>query len=206
LGKVPAVKVRQPLGYCLQLEYALADFYGHDGPWHQSAGSFNNPTRVRAALRGAAKAIRKRLDSIITADDRLNLLVDSQLASIERSTNRIKKGGSGLLEVLAGFISLNAALLGYDWKKGVPNREVVYFQTKAQQSIDDLHRHPQTAYPVGKMEHEMRTAIVQELYAKGVRVSQIARAINQPESRVKDILVRAGTIKRKLNVKATENP
>jgi hypothetical protein len=192
-----------PFHYSLPLEYALNEFYGHDGKWHNMAGSFAHARNVRRAVLDATKAIRKRLAAILTADDRLRLLVDVKLSSIESRAAKLDDSGAALLDLLAGFIHLSAALLGYDWLKGAPNREVVYFQTQEQQFRDDAHRHASTAYPPGKIEYEHRGAIAKDLYSKGLRVAQIARTLNQPETVIKDILVREGVLRRRDNVKET---
>jgi hypothetical protein len=193
----------EPLGYSLSLEYALAQLYGLEGRWYGSAGSFNNPARVRAAIRDAAKAIRRRVEHIATADDRLCLLVDSTLRGLERSAGSITSNGTGLLDVVAALIDLAAILVGFDWLTGKTNRQVIYHQTKDQQLIDDRSRHPPKTLEEWRIDFTERSEVVNALHAKGLRVSQIAQVMNQPESRIKDILVRTGRISRKNNIKAT---
>lgn len=174
-----------------------------DGHWYGSAGSFHSPSRVRAAVRAAAKAIRRRVEDIATADDRLCLLVDSTLNSLEQSASDIASDGAGLLEVVAHLIDLAAILVGFDWMSGKPNREVIYHQTREQQLLDDRRRHPPKTSEEMMLDFTERKQLVTALHAKGLRAAQIARVMNQPESRIKDILVRAGRIARKNNVKAT---
>jgi hypothetical protein len=197
-----AVKA-EPLGYCLSLEYAMAQLYGMDGHWYGTAGSFHSPTRVRAAVRAAAKAIRRRVEGIATADDRLRLVVNSTLNSLEQSASDISNNGAGLLEVVAHLIDLAAILVGFDWMSGKPNREVIYHQTSEQQLVDDRRRHPPKTSEEWMLDFAERKQLVIALHAKGLRAAQIARVMNQPESRIKDILVRAGCVTRRHNVKAT---
>lgn len=56
---------------------------------------------------------------------------------------------------------------------------------------------------MGKLEHERRIAFTVDLHSRGMRVSQVARILNQSESFIKNILVREGVIDRQANVKRT---
>ena len=71
------------------------------------------------------------------------------------------------------------------------NREVVYFQTSEQQQRDDRKRHPPKSPEAVRELFEKRKAIVAELFSSGLRVSQIALVLNQPESLIKDDLCAA---------------
>ncbi len=187
--------------YCLELEYALNELLSSKNKWNGLAGSFSNHLRVRHAVLDASKVIRSRLNSIITADDRLRLTTEIHLDVIDRLAKGLKSNGVGLLPLLANFIHLTALLLGYDWLAGKPNREIIYFQTLDQQLKDDMERHP--TGPLGRLEYRGRVKIVKDLHFEGLRISQIARVLNQTEHRIKDILVREGVINRKKNVKNT---
>ena len=188
--------------YCLELQDALEELLGPKGKWNGLAGSFHNLLHVRHAVLDASKVIRGRLNNILTADDRLRLTAEVHLDAIERLAKALKPDGVALLALLGNFIHLTALLLGYDWHAGKPNREIIFFQTLDQQLVDDMKRHPEP--PVGKLEWKRRTMIVKELHSEGLRVSQIARVLNQTEYRIKDILVREGIIKRRENVKSTD--
>jgi hypothetical protein len=80
-----ARKFASPFAYCVELEYALSELYGAEGKWNGLAGSFQNHIHVRRAILDACKAIRKRLNNMLTSDDRLRLLTSIQLEAIERS-------------------------------------------------------------------------------------------------------------------------
>ena len=187
--------------YCLELEYALNELLSSKSKWNGLAGSFSNHLCVRHAVLDASKVIRSRLNRIITADDRLRLTTEIHLDAIDKLAKGLQSDGVGLLPLLANFIHLTALLLGYDWLAGKPNREIVYFQTLDQQLKDDMERHP--AGPMGRLEYSGQVKIVKGLHSEGLRVSQIARVLNQTEHRIKDILVREGVINRKKNVKNT---
>jgi hypothetical protein len=187
--------------YCLELEDVLNELIGPKSKWNGLAGSFSNHLFVRHAILDASKVIRSRLNRIITADDRLRLTTEVHLDAIDKLAKGLKSDGIGLLPLLANFIHLAALLLGYDWLTGEPNREIVYFQTLDQQLRDDMKRHP--AGLTGRLEYSGQVKIVKDLHSEGLRVSQIARILNQTEHRIKDILVREGIINRKKNVKNT---
>ena len=201
--RVKTAKTNSVFIYCVELELALTELLGPKGKWRGLAGAFKNHLRVRSAILDAIRVIRKRLDSILTADDRLRLTTDCHLDEIKRLAKILNADAGGILPLLANFIHLTAVLLGYDWLSGRPNREVIYYQTLAQQIIDDEGRHPNSNFLMGKLEHECRIAFTIDLRSRGMRVSQIARILNQPESFIKNILVRGGVIDRQANIKRT---
>lgn len=189
--------------HCVELELALVELLGPNDKWTGLAGAFQNHRRVRSAVLDAVRIIRKRLTSILTADDRLRLTTDVHLDGIERLAKLLRSDGRGILPLLANFIHLTAVLLGYDWLVGRVNREVIYYQTLAQQIADDEARHPNSNFQMGKIEYDYRVVLTKDLHAKGMRVAQIGRILNQPESFIKNILVREGVITRRANIKQT---
>lgn len=204
MGKKNSIEAKDHVyAYCVELECALTELLGANGKWQGMASSFRNHRRVCTAVCDATRVIRKRLANILTADDRLWLTTDIQLAAIEKTAKGLRANGEGILTLLAQFVHLVALLLGYDWFLGKPNREVVYFQTRNQQIIDDEGRHPNSNFYMGKLEHECRVEFAKDLYAKGMRVAQIARILNQSEAFVKNVLVRQGVVTRGVNVKET---
>jgi hypothetical protein len=191
-----------PFHYSLELEYALAAFFGHDSKWYGTAGGFHRPARVRSALLAATSKIRARLEDIITADDRLLLTTCLALDAIEREAKELREGSNNQLEIIAHLLHLVANLLGYDWQAGKPNRHLVYFQTADQEWIDDTARYPDTVYrSFTQLESQKRLEIASSLYDQNLRVAQIARIMRLSEPRVKDLLVRGGRIERKSQTK-----
>ncbi|TKB67412.1 MAG: hypothetical protein E8D52_12620 [Nitrospira sp.] len=198
-----ATRTSPLFAYCTDLELTLIELLGPKGRWNGLAGAFQNHQQVRRAILDATQAIRKRLMNLITADDRLRLTTDIHLDQIERLAKDLKADGQGLLPLLGNFIHLTALLLGYDWLAGKPNREVIYYQNREQQIIDDEQRHPNSNFLMGKIEHDTRVTFIKDLHSKGMRISQIARVLNQTETFVKNVLVRQGIIARQKNVKRT---
>ncbi|MGR3177491.1 MAG: hypothetical protein ACUZ8E_05505 [Candidatus Anammoxibacter sp.] len=199
--KMKQKKENNPYHHCLELEMALLEFFGEKSRWVNSAGTFSDVKYVKKAIQSAAKKIRTRLKEIITVDDRLLLTTSSAIEAIERSLKNLDINGNGLLEILAHFINLIANLLGYDWQRGKHNRQILFFQTIKQQMLDDVLRYPHDTYKrINAVEVE-RVKIVEHLFDHGKRILLISRILNLSETRVKDILVRAGKINRVKNIK-----
>jgi hypothetical protein len=118
--RVKTAKTNSAFIYCVELELALTELLGPKGKWRGLAGAFENHLRIRSAILDATRVIRKRLDSILTADDRLRLTTDCHLDKIKRLAKFLKADGGGVLPLLANFIHLTAVLLGYDWLSGRP--------------------------------------------------------------------------------------
>ena len=195
----------EPFHYSAGLELALEQFYGHASSWYGSAGSFQNPLYVRKAIIAATRAIRRRLQELLTADDRLRLTTALTLDGIERDARLLSATHNNVLDLLGRFINLTAYLLGFDWLLGKPYRQVVYFQTLDQQRIDDRMRHPASPYEQAMLERDKRVGIASRLFDDGIRVGQIARIMNLSETITKDLLVRAGKIVRDKNTKDTSS-
>lgn len=181
----------------------MLELLGPRGRWSGLAGAFQNHRQVRRAIIDAARIIRKRLANIVTADDRLRLTTDVHLDEIERQAKELQADGRGILPLLANFIHLAALLVGYDWLSGKPNREVIYYQRLEHQIVDDEQRHPNSNFFMGKIEYETRVRYIKDLHSNGMRVSQIARILNQTETFIKNVLVRQRIITRQTNIKRT---
>jgi len=192
-----------PYAYCMSLEEALLNLCGQKSQWYGMAGSFQNPTSVRRSVRAACNQIRRRLREIVTVDDRLALLVQTDLEAIERAVGGLGKKSGAEIHTIAELINLTAHLLGYDWLEGQPNRQVMYFQTKEQQQKDDRERHPTSPEKFREEVLTPRQEFICNLHARGLRVAHIAEIMNQSETVVKDILVRSGKISRGTNTKNT---
>jgi hypothetical protein len=142
----------------LELEYALAEFFGHESKWYGTAGAFGDPASVSEALLAATLKIRARLKEIITTDDRLLLTTTITLDAIEQEAKSLRQDSNNQLELIADLLHLIAVLLGFDWQAGKPNRHIIYFQTADQEWIDDKARNPDVVRRVG----EVRTYYAEE--------------------------------------------
>jgi hypothetical protein len=94
--------------------------------------------------------------------------------------------------------------LGFDWYRGKPNRQVIYYQTSEQELLDDRERHlGEISFRASKNEFQRRVEIAALLHGQGYRVAQIGRIMRLSEPTIKDLLVRASRIDRKQQTKAT---
>jgi hypothetical protein len=131
--------------YSLEMEEALLELYGQKSKWGNMAGAFQNVSVVREAIIKATSKIRARLEHLITNDDRLLLTTSITLDRIDREARKLRKDSNNEIDIIANLINLIAHLIGYDWLRGEPNRQVIYYQTLEQQSFDDSMRHPKDA-------------------------------------------------------------
>jgi len=182
--------------YCMDLVVALQNLFGFGKKWDNMAAAFENDKNVREALYDAIGKIQKRLDDILTADDRLRLTTSLTLDRLKKEIHDFSDGSNNELEIIAQFLLLVTYLLGFDWFRGEPNREVIYYQTAEQEAFDDAQRHPNDFYPEGKLEFQKRLEIACSLYDQKLRIVQIARIMRLSQPLIKDILVRAGRIQR----------
>jgi len=186
--------------YCLELEHSLNELFGAGRRWDGAAGAFQDAAMVRKGLLAAANRVQRRLDDILTADDRLRLTTSIEIEALKKEVRQLREGSNNELEVIAHLLSLVGYLLGFDWYLGNPNREVVYFQTAEQQALDDAKRHPKEPYP---LEFEKRVEIAGSLYDEGLRMVQIARIMRLSEYVIKGFLIRTGRVRRKDQTKST---
>jgi len=186
--------------YCLELERSLKQLFGTGPKWDGMAGAFQDVAMVREGLLAAANRVQRRLDDILTADDRLRLTTSIEIEALKKEVRKLREGSNNELEVIAHLLSLVGYLLGFDWYLGIPNREVVYFQTAKQQALDDAKRHPKESYP---LEFEKRVDIARSLYDEGLRMAQIARIMKLSVYVIKGFLVRTGGMHRQDQTKST---
>jgi hypothetical protein len=188
-------KESNPYHYSLQLELALAEFFGYESKWNGSAHSFENVRYVRKALLAVVTKIKKRIAEIITVDDRLLTATNVTVDAIEGEAKILSNEQNSLLEIVAFLLHLVAYLLGYDWLRGKPNRHVIYYQTADQELIDDKAQHPDAMNLASKNKEDYkRYEIVNELYEEKFRVAEIARIMKLTEPMIRDMLKDAGKL------------
>ncbi len=192
-------KQQNKFHYSSQLESAMRQLFGLRGKWGKSAEYFSEPKYIREALKDAIAKIRKLLDNIITADDQLLLITNSTLDTLEREIKKLEFDSNNELEIIAHLLSLVADLLGLNGFDGKVNRHVIYYQTLEQIQIDDAKRH-KGDYDFGKPEYpkflRKREEIMIMLHEQGLSVEKIAIIMKLSSNNVRDVLVRAGLMKR----------
>jgi hypothetical protein len=158
------------------------------------AGGFANPRLVREALVAVSTRLRSRTREIITADDRLLLTTSLAIDALEREAKRLRASSNNQLELVAALLHLVAHLLGYDWMRGAPNRQVVFFQTLEQQLADDRLSGSASYGEESMAEFKKRLEVVTGLYDDGLRPAQIARVLLMSEQLIKQLLIRSGKL------------
>jgi len=178
------------------MEYSLREFFGYQSKWDGTAGGFGSAKYVREALLAIVKRIRKRLEEVITTDDRLLITTHMTLDALENSAKALQDNQWSLLEIVAHLLHLIAYLLGYDWLEGKPNRHIIYYQTADQTWNDDVAQHPETRqFKAQNKEDIKRYEIVNTLFDEKFRIAEIARVMKLSEPLVKDMLISSGKVK-----------
>ena len=176
-----ATKKKNPYYYSLTLEHALLELFGFNSKWYGKAGSFQNSKNVREAILAATLRIRKRVNEIITMDNRLLTTTDVTIDAIERSAKALSNDQNNLLNIVGHLLHFIAYLLGYDWLKGNPNRHVIYYQTVDQEWVDDVSKYPDTvSFASRNKEDNKRYEIVNTLFDDGFRAAEISRIMKLP--------------------------
>ena len=194
-----------PYNYCLDLELALVTLMSRKSRWHNLAGSFQNPTSVKSALLDASKRLRRRCHELTAYDDRLEILLDGDMSCLERAARSLGTKAGAEVNTVAALLSLAVHLLGYDWLDGRAHREVMYYQTKKQQRLDDELRHPPRTEEDVHFVWKERKKLIEHLHASGHRVARIAAILDLNEPVVKSVLVQAGALEREHNTKRTRS-
>jgi len=148
------------------------------------------PKESKKVMLKATKKLSKRIDEIITMDERLRERLLSDIESLEKEIRSIDKSCNEM-DIIGIFFSILSRLLGYDWIDGEIHRTPVYFQTRAQERLN---------YQYGKTwergEEELqkidlileRYGFVKLLKEKGREINEIARVLNISDYAVRQIL------------------
>lgn len=169
--------------YCQSLQFAMMELYGKN--WDGTAGLFTTNRFTANALKKAVRKIRNRLEQIITTDDRLRMRVADQIAALEANLKTFSNGHSNLLEITAELLTLIALLIGFDYYKGIPNRYLIYYQTKEQQETDNRFLEKNSPALDENSEYGERVKIASMLQRKGYAIIHIAKIMNRPKEHVR---------------------
>lgn len=173
----------------MDFENALTNFLGQR--YYGSAGAFSSPRISRKFLLRALRRIRKRLDEIITNDERLILTTSIALERLEYYTEKTSEKVNNDWFIIANLLDLIALLLGYDWNDGEVHRRVIFYQDKNQE-VQDFRIKSAKAFwdefPYG--DWRLRFEIVNMLKGKNLSNNQIARVLRMSDKLVAKILRR----------------
>lgn len=159
-----------------------------DKAYHIADDSLNSSS-IKKLLREALDKMRKRVDEIITMDERLREMIFRDLDRLEGDITSIDKTSKAFL--IANFLSIIGRLLGYDWMDGKTYRTPVYFRTKSEEFADYKNANISSYKEMREEENDLaleRHRIVKDLKSKGLAENQIARVLNITEYATNQIL------------------
>lgn len=115
----------------MDFEHALSNLLGKR--YYGCAGAFSSPKISKEFLRRAIRRIRRRLNEIITTDERLILTTSITLDRLERRVKTTSEKVNNDWFIIANLLNLVSLLLGYDWVDGDVHRHVIFYQDKQQE-------------------------------------------------------------------------
>lgn len=174
--------------YNLSLEYVMQDFFG---PKHYSgmAGAFRDPTFSKKAMLSAVKRIRRRLDNILTVDDRLRQTTGWTLDHLESNIKTMSEEVNNDWNIITNLLHLIVHLLGYDWLDGQVHRHIVFYQDKAQEQLDWRMKDTREYIDEWRIEKKRRYILVNFLQKNEIPKYQIAKLLGITVRRVNRILL-----------------
>lgn len=176
--------------YSLELEYALRELLGDKVRNH--AGAYTMPKNVCEDMLAAVEKIRQRIENIVTTDDRLLLTTSLIINNLEKKIKAIKIENNNDLEIIASLMDLIARLLGFDWERGIPNRQLIYQQEEEQRDFDYANINPNDWG--NNQTVKKRIEIVGMLFDQGIKIAQIARIMRLTNISVKSLLHHSGRV------------
>jgi hypothetical protein len=173
--------------YNKELEWALCNLLG--SKYCNLAGGYSSVKYCKKDLRRAIKHIKKRLNKIITIDERL--LSETSIL-LERLDNYIKGTSIKVNNdwyIIAILLNLISLLIGYDWKDGKVYRHIIYYQDKEQERTNYIKEVGNIAFweEFGG-DKRIRYEIVYLLNEKKLPKNQIARVLGLNYNRINKIL------------------
>jgi predicted transcriptional regulator len=148
------------------------------------------PASARKLLLEAVKKLSKRVDEIITMDERLRERLLSEFEELRKHVDKIDKVPNQM-PLTGTLFNIISRLLGYDWCDGKVYRTPVYFRTKSQEFKDYRNRYISKWRDLEREEHSLvlvRRRIAANLKKEGMPISQIARVLNMSEYAVGQLI------------------
>jgi len=174
----------------LILEYVMLDLFGSKGRhYHGLAGAFRDTAFCRKTMLKAIRKIGKRLDEIITMDERLRQMTSSILESLEHYIKETSEKVNNDGYIIAKLLDLIVHLLGYDWLDGKIHRHVFFYQNKGQEQLDWRKRQESREYYDSlRLDTKRRYMLVNFLKRNKIPKHQIARLLGLSIDRTNKIL------------------
>lgn len=170
--------------YSMDFEYGMRHILGYG-----AADCASYPNDSKKLMLRALNKIRKRIDEIITMDEKLREMLFSDIEKLEKQVKEIEKVPNQM-DMIGAFFSIIAHLLGYGWLSGKTYRTPIYFQTKSEEfaayksGVGDWREFREEEYNLILERHN----IIGDLKNKGLKNNQIARVLNISEYAVRKVL------------------
>jgi len=173
--------------YNMDLEMALCNLLGDR--YYGSAGEFSDAKTSKEYLLTALKRIRKRLNEIITSDERLLMMVNQNLDGLENYVKDTSESVNNDWFIIARLLDLVTRLLGYDWAEGKVHRQIIYYQEREQEEEDHKKEIGDPDYwKEFRGDMRIQYEVIYLLRKRGLSMNQIARVLNISRDRVSKIL------------------
>jgi hypothetical protein len=173
----------------MTLESALMNLLGKK--YYGSAGVFSDPQICKKFLLRAIRRIRKRLNEIVTTDERLLFITNITLDSLEHNVKTTSEKKNDDWFIIADFLYLVSLLLGYDYQDGKVHRHIIFYQNRMQETenyIKKVGRAFWDEFPKGDL--RIKYEIVYLLKKRKLPNNQIARILTISDKLVAKILKR----------------
>ena len=189
--------------YNMDLENALRNLLGQR--YYGCAGAFSDVQICKKLLRRAIRRIRRRLNEIITTDERLLLTTSITLDRLERNIKSTSEKTNNDWFIIANFLDLVSSLLGYDWRDGKVHRQVIFYQYKQQEIEDYMKKVGRAFWDEFPIDWRIRFEIVYLLKERKLSNNQIARVLTLSDKLIAKILKRIEDFEKKTGKKFSEN-
>ncbi|HDQ06525.1 MAG TPA: hypothetical protein ENN36_07385 [Candidatus Bathyarchaeota archaeon] len=157
------------------LEIVMADLFGKR--YFGLAGLFSDPKFCKKCMLKAIKKIKRRLNELLTIDERLRERTNSILDSLEREARKISLEENNEWKIITHLLHLVTHLLGYDWQDGKIHRQVFYYQDKAQAQMDKKIYNPRTFYDSLRSDQRFTFMLVKSMRNRKLPKHQIVRLL-----------------------------
>jgi len=181
--------------YNHEFEWALCNLMGLK--YVNTAGAFSDVKYCKDMLRRAIRRIRKRLNEVITNDERLLMTTSMVLDRLDEIIKGTSEQVNNDWYIIANLLNLVSRLLGYDWEDGKVYRHIIYYQDKKQEIADYKKAFGNRAYYEefwGDL--RIRFETIYFLKKRELPKNQIARVLNISENLVTKILKRIDDIEK----------
>lgn len=173
--------------YNMVFEMAMLNLLG--GHYYHCAELFREVDYSKKYLRRAIKKLKKRVNELITHDERLLTQCESILSSIDDLAKETSEDVNNDWEIIGNLILIVSKLVGYDWVDGKIYHHAFFYQDLSQEFDSEGHKRGlKNVYQELIESRKYQYKIVNSLNEKGLSMIQIGMILNISRNRVKKII------------------